>query len=130
MEPRPDYAKTMTEFHIDKYFDAIKLVGTGNSAGLFGAAVAIYYFKDRVPNIIHHIKTAAFAYLAGIFLFALSYAAFIAFVHRHQSKIELGTFRDQFRADPVFDFSMYVGIVSITAWIMGTIEAAYVIYLL
>ncbi len=126
-----DHAKEMSEFQVDKYFDAIKQVGTANSAGLFGGVVALYYFRDRVGPIVYNIKFATGTYLLGVIVFAVAYGAFIAFVHRHQSKIELPTeLKDLFRAEPVFNFAIYAAIWSFGAWFAATCLAAYVLYLL
>src|SRR5437763_684310 len=55
------------------FFDAVKMVGTGNSAGLFGAGVALYYFAGRSPTILWYIKAAAFGYLVGVCLFSIAF---------------------------------------------------------
>jgi hypothetical protein len=49
-------------FYVERLFDAVKQVGTGNSAGLFGAGVALYYFGSKSAEISNLLKYAAFVY--------------------------------------------------------------------
>ena len=82
-----DNADRMTEFQVDKYFDAIKQVGTANSTGLFGGLVALYYFKDQPAAVLAAMKAATGLYLFGLFIFAAAYSAFFKFIGRHHRQV-------------------------------------------
>ena len=110
----------------DHLFDAVKLVGTANSSGLFGAGVAIYYFAARSPEIAHLLKLTAFIYFAGVFLFAFSYANFASFFINQEPSLSglpdyvPGTWR--------YITGVVLAACSFVAWIIGSCAAAYVIY--
>jgi hypothetical protein len=66
-------------FYVDRLFDAVKQVGTANSAGLFGGVVAIYYFGARSHDLVILLKLITVIYLGGIFLFAFGYSLLAGF---------------------------------------------------
>src|ERR1700751_5477334 len=57
-------------------FDGIKLIGTGNGAGVLGAVAAMYYFSAR-PELHFPMKVAAILFGIGLLSFALSVTAFL-----------------------------------------------------
>jgi hypothetical protein len=69
------------EFIIERWADAIKLVGAGNSAGLFGAGVALYYFGNKPYLVLLLIKIAIGIYFLGVLSFALSFFCLTAYMH-------------------------------------------------
>jgi hypothetical protein len=123
--------KTITEFQVDKYFEAIKQVGTANSAGAFGGLVALYYFKDRTGPILTAIKYATGIYLAGLILFVIAYGLFIAFIYYHESPTPPSEDKpDLFEVGRLFRSILWATIFSLVLWIAGTIAAACVLFLL
>jgi hypothetical protein len=118
-----DDPRGMTEFQVNKYFDAIKQVGTANSAGLFGGVVALYYFKNKGDLVLHYIKLATGAFLVGVIVFAVSFWAFMVFVHWYQPTIDA-------KARPALMISRYAAVWAVFAFLIGSGWAAYILYLL
>jgi hypothetical protein len=61
------------------YFDAVRILGTGNSTGLFGALVAYYYFGKGGWLVLLFIKFTAGIYLVGVCLFTWAFHSLIRF---------------------------------------------------
>ena len=119
-------AGPMTAFQVDKYFDAIKQVGTANSTGLFGGLAALYYFRDQSAEIINAMKAASGLYLLGLFVFAAAYSAFFSFIDLHNPRP--GADGDLFNADTSFRVARRATILSAMLWAIGSLVAAYVLY--
>jgi hypothetical protein len=66
-------------FYVERLFDAVKQVGTANSAGLFGGLVAIYCFGAKSHDLMNMLKLITAIYLGGVFLFAFAYSSFASF---------------------------------------------------
>ncbi len=58
-------------------FDALKLIGTGNSAGLLGSIAGLYYFASRA-ELHAPLKASAIFFILGLLVFALSIGAYIS----------------------------------------------------
>jgi len=118
-------AKIITEFQVDKYFEAIKQIGTANSAGLFGGLIALYYFKDWKTPVIPDVKYATSIYLGGVVLFALAYCFFIAFIYSHTPTIrpDKNTPPSVFQNGPFFKFILFTTALSLGLWVYGTFTA-------
>jgi hypothetical protein len=56
--------------------DAIKLIGTGNGAGVLASVAALYYFASR-PELHFPVKLAAVFFGVGLLVFAVSVTAFV-----------------------------------------------------
>jgi hypothetical protein len=110
------------------FFDAIKALGTGNTAGLLGAGVALYYFSTRHPTIIWHIKAACGWYLAGIALFAIAY--FFFFVGTLTYRDQIFDIRPSPHSKPQATIAIIATFGSFVCWSIGTGIAARVIYIL
>lgn len=120
MSSEANFFKIATPF----YFDAVKLLGTGNSTGLFGAGVALYYFSTRSPDVLYLIKLTAFIYLGGVALFAIAFFALFMFAI-HQSHSD--SF-DSTKPTPWLDTAIFASLLSFSAWWGGTICAAIVFF--
>jgi len=124
-------AKTITGFQVDKYFEAIKQIGTANSAGLFGGLIALYYFKDWKPPVLPVIKYTTGIYLAGLIVFVFAYCLFIAFLYSHKlTTLPTKDTLNLFENGPFFQSIIWTTAVSLGLWVLGTIAAAYVLCLL
>jgi hypothetical protein len=126
MADQHDPSKGMSNYLTDKYFEAIKQVGTANSAGLFAGAVALYYFKERTPDVVSAIKVTTGLYLAGVALFAVAYFAFIIFLQIRETARACG----RSEPDGLFFFAVAITAFSVGTWAGGTIMAVRVLYLL
>jgi hypothetical protein len=126
MADQHDPLKGMSNYLTDKYFDAIKQVGTANSAGLFAGAVALYYFKDRTPDLVTAIKVTTGLYLAGVVLFALAYFTFIVFLQVRETARACG----RSEPDGLFFSTVAITALSLGTWAGGTIMAVRVLNLL
>jgi hypothetical protein len=60
------------QYIIDRWADGLKVLGAGNSAGLFASAAFFQFFANR-PEIVWPVKWAACFFLAGILLFAVAF---------------------------------------------------------
>jgi hypothetical protein len=96
------------------YFDGVKLVGTGNGTGLFGAGVALYYFSTRGPDVLGLIKWAAFIYLGGVCLFAVAFFSLTMFSIRQ-------IWADQIEGESLLNAAVLCTMLSFAAWWAGTI---------
>ena len=103
------------------YFDAVKLVGTGNSTGLFGAGVALYYFSTRSPDVLSLIKWDAFIYLVGVCLFSISYFCLSVFTF-----IRTNPARTIANVQPWLNVGVVAALLSFVVWWAGTICAGVV----
>jgi hypothetical protein len=126
MADQHDPSKGMSNYLADKYFEAIKQVGTANSAGLFAGAVALYYFKDRTPDVVAAIKVTTALYLAGVALFAVAYFTFMIFLQIRETALAIS------RPEPhgLFFSAVAITALSVGTWAGGTIMAVRVLYLL
>lgn len=61
------------KYLLDKWFDAIKLIGTGNSGAFFAAAIALYYFSVWSRTIQVLIGITAAIYFVGFMAFVLAF---------------------------------------------------------
>jgi hypothetical protein len=122
------------QWRIGIFFDAVKALGTGNTAGLAGAGVALHYFASRDPPIIWHIKAAAAWYLIGIALFAAAYfSLFVALTLVPPNTEKPKTTPPSPTPDAhsiLIGCGVISGFGSFAVWIIGTCIAAKVIYLL
>ena len=118
-----------TQYEVDKWLDGIKMVGTGNSAGLFGGLVALYYFKDR-PELLHVIKVATGQYLAGVVLFAISFVSFLAFLHLHPFSLKDATEGKAtvYNVTPAFHAAIFLSLGALGLWFGATTYAAFILY--
>ena len=111
------------------YFDAVKILGTGNSTGLFGALVAYYYFAKGGENVLHWTKITASAFLAGVCFFAVAFFALYSFC-----VWQVGPPSGQGNATSRVQFwritALTAGALSLAVWWVGTGLAIYVITLL
>jgi hypothetical protein len=128
--PTSTMPATMTKFQLDKYFEAIKQVGTANSAGVFGGVVALFYFKEWKTPVFPAIKCATGFYLAGLFFFVAAYCYFIRFVYKHASKTPPANMPDVVEANPPFDAMRNTAIISLLLWIVGTFVAARALWII
>ncbi len=103
------------------YFDAVKLVGTGNSTGLFGAGVALYYFSTRSPDVLSLIKCDAFIYLVGVCLFSISYFCLSVFTFMRTNPA-----RTIANIQPWLNVGVVCAFLSFVVWWIGTICAGVV----
>ena len=103
------------------YFDAVKLVGTGNSTGLFGAGVALYYFSTRSPDVLSLIKWDAFIYLVGVCLFSVAYFCLSVFTF-----IRTNPARTIANIQPWLNVGVVSAFLSFVVWWAGTICAGVV----
>ena len=103
------------------YFDAVKLVGTGNSTGLFGAGVALYYFSTRSPDVLSLIKWDAFIYLVGVCLFSVAYFCLSVFTF-----IRTNPARTITNIQPWLHVGVISAFLSFVVWWVGTICAGVV----
>ena len=103
------------------YFDAVKLVGTGNSTGLFGAGVALYYFSSRSPDVLSLIKWDAFIYLVGVCLFSVAYFCLSVFTF-----IRTNPARTIANIQPWLNVGVVSAFLSFVVWWAGTICAGVV----
>jgi len=103
------------------YFDAVKLVGTGNSTGLFGAGVALYYFSAKSPDVLSLIKWDAFIYLVGVCLFSVAYFCLSVFTF-----IRTNPARTITNIQPWLHVGVVSAFLSFVVWWVGTICAGVV----
>ena len=103
------------------YFDAVKLVGTGNSTGLFGAGVALYYFSAKSPDVLSLIKWDAFIYLVGVCLFSVAYFCLSVFPF-----IRTNPARTITNIQPWLHVGVISAFLSFVVWWVGTICAGVV----
>ena len=103
------------------YFDAVKLVGTGNSTGLFGAGVALYYFSAKSPDVLSLIKWDAFIYLVGVCLFSVAYFCLSVFTF-----IRTNPARTITNIQPWLHVGVISAFLSFVVWWVGTICAGVV----
>ena len=103
------------------YFDAVKLVGTGNSTGLFGAGVALYYFSAKSPDVLSLIKWDAFIYLVGVCLFSISYFCLSVFTFMRTNPA-----RTIANIQPWLNVGVVSAFLSFVVWWAGTICAGVV----
>jgi hypothetical protein len=108
------------------YFEAVKILGTGNSTGLFGAIVALYYFGSKGPAIQFWIMVAAIPYMIGICLFTAAFASLTFFAIRQTT---LGPPNHR-RIETLRRWTVYYALLSFLAWWVGTVCAGRVLYLL
>jgi hypothetical protein len=101
------------------YFDGLKLLGTGNSTGLFGALVALNYFREAGPTILFWIKVTAAIYLTGICFFAISFLLLLLFIATPFKAIS-----------KLLEYAGYCALVSFVLWWVGTASTVRVLYLL
>jgi hypothetical protein len=122
----------ITQFQVDKHFEAIKQIGTANSAGLFGGLIALYYFKDWKTPVLPGIKYATSIYLGGVLLFTLAYCLFIAFIYTHKPTMRptKNMPPSVFQDGPFFKSILLMTAVSLGLWIAGTIAAFHVLSML
>jgi hypothetical protein len=112
--------RIITEFQVEKYFEAIKQIGTANSAGLFGGLISLYYFKDLQPQVLEAIRLATGIYIAGVMVFGIAYAIFMVFIYSHQpmtipTKDTVNSFED----GPLFRSAAWATVVCFVLWLAG-----------
>ncbi len=113
-------------FYVERLFDAVKQSGTGNSAGLFGAGVALYYFGGRSAEIAALLKATAFVYFGGVFLFAFSYVFLASFIiNGHPS---LSGSMDYTPGRWRYWTSVALTALAFVTWLVGSGIAAYTIF--
>jgi uncharacterized membrane protein YczE len=69
-------------------FDALKLIGTGNGAGLLGSIAALSYFASRAAELHAPLKASAIFFILGLLVFALSIGAYISGLLIHTSFLD------------------------------------------
>jgi hypothetical protein len=99
------------------YLEAVKILGTGNSTGFFGALVALYYFRQVWPDASIWIMMTACFYLAGICLFAVTFQLLTIF-----SIQQANGSTDQAGIERLRKWLVGVGVGSLVAWWIGTIS--------
>jgi len=99
----------------ESYVEAVKLLGTGNSTGFFGALVALYYFGSKWPDVAVWIMGTAAAYLVGICLFAVTFQLLTIFSIR-----QTDTVRDVPGLERLRQWVVRLGVASLVAWWIGT----------
>jgi hypothetical protein len=108
------------------YLEAVKILGTGNSAGLFGALVAYYYFARAGYTVLHWTTFTASAYLAGVALFTMTFFCLYAYcvwqVGPSAEKPQAPCRRKLWR-----DAALTFGAFSFLAWWVGTALAIKVL---
>jgi hypothetical protein len=67
--PPAKTVEPMTEY----YFEAVKILGTGNAVGLAGAITAYSYFIKSAPNVIGWTTVTAIIFLFGVALFSVAF---------------------------------------------------------
>jgi hypothetical protein len=110
------------EFIIDRWADGIKLIGAGNSAGLFAAGVALYYFASRPFPVIRFLKTAAGTYSLGLVAFVIAYTYLHAYMHTVD--FYLAGDREERWLKDINRTYLITGIwaaISLGIWLLGTI---------
>jgi len=60
------------QYFIDRWADALKILGAGNSGGILATGAA-YQFSTHKAEILFDLKIAASLYLVGIILFAVAF---------------------------------------------------------
>lgn len=107
------------------YFDAVKLLGTGNSTGLFGALVAYYYFGTKGSTVLLLLKFTAAAYLTGVCLFTIAFFfLFTCSIQQYLPRI------DEDRWWLSYGMALICGVASFVMWWVGTGLAVAVLILL
>src|SRR4051795_9523583 len=74
------------KFLIERWTDAIKVLGTGNATGLL-ANVAAFQFVATKPEVMLFVKIAAVLFFLGVFAFMAAYAHFLVWVHDSDSTV-------------------------------------------
>jgi hypothetical protein len=109
------------QYILDRTVDAIKLIGGGNSAGLFGMGVALYYFGSRPSPIPFLLKTAMLTYFVGVFVFGLAFASLYTFtIHKATSLAAPAHKRAQVLADAWYNAAKYGAFTAIMLWLLGS----------
>lgn len=124
LEP-PAKTQSADEKLLPFLFDAIKLLGTGNGAGVFGAGVGLYYFATRDPQILKFIKVGAGSYLVGIFTFALAYYSMMSAVTYYYLGLKSDLYGQHSNLVVIL-----ASLVSLVAWLFGTFSLAVALYYL
>jgi hypothetical protein len=117
------------------YFDAVKILGTGNSTGLFGALVGYYYFNLQGPIVLLWIKIAASFYLAGVCFFTLAFYSLFMFSVRQleptsKSFYPKGEAEVKTKVEWWRKAAITAGGASLIVWWVGTGVSVVVIYLI
>jgi uncharacterized membrane protein YvlD (DUF360 family) len=67
-------AEPFTEqYRTDRYIDALKLIGAGNTSGLFALGFAIFNAGQRPALILTILKVSLAFYTIGLLLFVLAF---------------------------------------------------------
>src|SRR5438477_10190402 len=74
------------KFLIERWTDAIKVLGTGNVTGLL-ANVAAFQFTTSKPEIAIFVKVAAILFFLGIFAFTAAYAHLLVWIQESESSV-------------------------------------------
>ena len=125
MAEEPKGPEPFTEqYRTDRYIDAIKLVGAGNTSGLFALGFAIFNAGQRSAAILLALKVSLAFYTMGLILFVL---AFILLT-RHFMILDasLAPLLRRLSSDGTEKWKAAVAgliLFSTTAWLLGSVVA-------
>jgi hypothetical protein len=74
------------KFLIERWTDAIKVLGTGNVTGLL-ANIAAFQLAMSKPEIMIFVKIAAILFFLGIFAFMAAYAHLLVWIQESESTV-------------------------------------------
>jgi hypothetical protein len=117
---------------LDRWMDAVKAVGTGNSAGLFAAGVSFYYFTSEGEEIIRLLKVSAFVYFIGVVLFTVAFIALTVHFY-YQDKLRSKPTANSSaelseRAARWFRGALTASVFSLACWLVGSAVIMLVAY--
>ena len=127
-ESKDDKARRISahELFMGRLADAIKLVGAGNSTALFGAIVAVNYFPHK-PEMTAFLKKLSLTYLAGVFVFVLSYFVLMLFFANQTPGLYGRTQYNPNFNSVTFAIALALGGASLGIWFYGSIKVALLI---
>ena len=118
------------EYVIDRWADTIKLIGGGNSAGLFASGVALYYFAGKPYPVGLIFKLSAGTYFVGLLFFVAAYTALVAYMNFVDFYLSEGRPDKGKRPfETAYSVLSFCAIISFIIWLLAslTIMAAVVV---